>query len=146
MVEVGGFVEEFDVDESGEEEGGAEAVAVAEGDADGEDGEGGEVGVHSPLGPGLDPAEAGVGEVVGWLDVELVDPAVGEEAGDDEEGGEAEGDAEGGEGCGVGRGAAEGKGVNVRGQVWVCVVVGVGVTWAELIVHLHPNPSKRQCR
>ena len=113
MIEVGGLVDQFDVGEAdGEEEHGG-AGADAEDDGDGEEREGGEVEVHPRGGPSGDPLEAGVLEVMCWGGVELIDPAVGEEADDRGEADCAEGDAEDGCGCAVdGAGGARGEGVD----------------------------------
>ena len=103
VVEVGGLVQQLDVGKADGEEGGAGAPAAAGGDAEAQQGEGGKVGVHPPCRPGLDPGESGIGEVVGRRQVEGINPAVGEKAGDGGQSEEAEEDAKGGRGCAVHR-------------------------------------------
>ena len=94
MVQIGGLVQEFYVGESEKEQQGAQAVAVSGGNAKSQQAEGGKVGVHPPARPRLDPAKAEVGEVVGRLDVQFADPAVGKEPGHYEHAHQPEHDAE----------------------------------------------------
>ena len=103
VVEVGGFVDQLDVGEAEREEQGGGAVAPAEHDREGEQAERGEMEMHPGRGPGAHPLEADVAEMVRGIDVELVNPAVGEEANDSRQGDDAEGDPKYGGGRAVDR-------------------------------------------
>ncbi len=59
------------------EQQGAQPVPVPGRDVQRQQAKGGKVGVHSPTRPGLDPAESQVGEVVGRINVQRIDPSVG---------------------------------------------------------------------
>ena len=78
MIQVGGSVQQLNVGEADAEQGGAQTQPESRRDAEAEQAEGGKMRVHPPARPGLQPAEAEVGEVVGRLDVERPNPAVGE--------------------------------------------------------------------
>ena len=80
VVEVQGGVDEFGVGEPDEEQTGCEAVPVAGGDAQSERSQGGDVEVHERGGQGLDPVEPAVGEVVFGVQVQGVDPSLGQES------------------------------------------------------------------
>ena len=80
VVEVQRRLDQLGVGEPDHEQGRGQAVAVTDGDAQAEAGQGGHVEVHPRGGQGADPLEPGVGEMVGRFEVEGVDPAPGQEA------------------------------------------------------------------
>ena len=103
MVQVGGLVQQFHIGETDAEKGGADPPAIPGGDADAQQAQRRKVGVHSPAGPGLYPAEPRISKVMGGRNVEGINPAVGEKAGDRQQPQQAEQDAKGGYGCAVHR-------------------------------------------
>ena len=96
VVEVGRLVNELDIGEEQKEGGDGQPIAVPQRDAKAGQAEHAEVQVHPPRGPRLHPSEAGIGEVVGRLDVHIGDPTVGDEPHHRGETDEAEDDAKGG--------------------------------------------------
>ena len=80
VVQVRGLVQQLDIGEQGEERRDGKPVAIAECYAQTGESKQGEVDVHSPGGPWLDPPEAGVREVVLRHDVEVGYPTLCREA------------------------------------------------------------------
>ena len=83
VVEVRSSVDQLNVGEADAEQRRADSRTAAGGDAQADQAQSDKVDVHSPAGPRLHPAEAQVGEVMGRINVERADPAVGEKADDD---------------------------------------------------------------
>ncbi len=94
MVEVETPVDQLDVAETDREKTSRHPIAVSQGDAERGQADHEEVNLHPWLGPGPDPFESGVREVIGRLDEQGLDPPSSKEPDDEDHADDAEPGAE----------------------------------------------------
>src|SRR5712691_6362367 len=80
MIQIGRLIQEFDIRKAQKKESDANAVKATERDAEGKHGQQNKVRIHQRIGPRMNPLETGVGKVKGRFEIELADPAFGDEA------------------------------------------------------------------